>query len=106
MDYKFIELEEKDNFCDMYEKRELDKGIYIVEDYDCYIVVNNLNKYYSINFFSTLEGCKKYISKEMTAGEVILWEQDRAIRQEKLTYILFYFVIFSMVLFLLYLIKI
>ena len=74
-----------------------------------------LNKYIAIDNstndcweeeFRTLKGCKKYLSEEMTAVEVILWEQDRAIRQEKLTYILFYLVIFSMVGLLLYLIKI
>ncbi|EGS9999049.1 hypothetical protein I9Y31_001264 [Clostridium perfringens] len=106
MRYKFIELKEKDNFCDMYESGKLENGIYIVENLYDYIVVDNLSGFYDIQFFRTLKGCKKYISEEMTAAEVILWEQDRAIRQEKLTYILYYLLIFSMVLFLLYLIKI
>lgn len=106
MDYKFIELKEKDNFCDIYESGKLEKGVYIVENLCDYIVVDNLSGFYDIQFFRTLKGCKKYISEEMTAAEVILWEQDRAIRQEKLTYILFYLVIFSMVGLLLYSIKI
>ncbi len=106
MDYKFIDLKEKDNFCDMYESGKLEKGIYIVENLYDYIVVDNLDGYFDVEFFRTLKGCKKYISEEMTAAEVILWEQSRAKRQEKITYILFYIVIFSMVLLLLYLIKI
>ncbi|XZM33912.1 hypothetical protein ACSXAY_02410 [Clostridium perfringens] len=106
MKYKFIDLKEKDNFCDMYESGKLEKGIYIVENLYDYMVVDNLSGFYDIKFFRTLKGCKKYISKKMTAAEVILWEQDRAIRQEKLTYILYYLLIFSMILFLLYLIKI
>lgn len=106
MDYKFIDLKEKDNFCDMYESGKLEKGIYIVENLYDYIVVDNLDGYFDVEFFRTLKGCKKYISEEMTAAEVILWEQSRAKRQEKITYILFYIVIFSMVVLLLYLIKI
>ncbi|MCX0353357.1 hypothetical protein LI064_02320 [Clostridium perfringens] len=106
MRYKFIDLKEKDNFCAMYESGKLEKGVYIVENLYDYIVVDNLSGFYDIQFFRTLKGCKKYISEEMTAAEVILWEQDRAIRQEKLTYIVFYLVIFSMVGLLLYLIKI
>lgn len=106
MEYKFIDLKERDNFCNMYESGKLEKGIYIVENLYDYMVVDNLDSYFDIEFFRTLKGCKKYISEEMTAAEVILWEQDRAIRQEKLTYILYYLLIFSMILFLLYLIKI
>lgn len=105
MDYKFIDIKEKDNFCDMYESGKLEKGIYIVENLYDYIVVDNLNGFYDIKFFRTLKGCKKYISKEMTWAEVILWEQARAIKQERLTYILYYLLIFSMVLFLFYLLR-
>ncbi|NGT65650.1 hypothetical protein G6Z16_01920 [Clostridium perfringens] len=106
MRYKFIDLKEKDNFCDMYENGKLEKGVYIVENLYDYMVFDNLDGYLDVEFFRTLKGCKKYIAEEMTAEEVILWEQARAIRQEKLTYILYYLLIFSMILFLLYLIKI
>lgn len=106
MRYKFINLKEKDNFCDMYESGKLEKGVYIVENLYDYMVVDNLDGYFDIEFFRTLKGCKKYISEEMTATEVILWEQARFIRQEKLTYILYYLLILSMVVFLFYLIKI
>ena len=105
MDYKFIDLKERYNFCNMYESGKLEKGIYIVENLYDYMVVDNLDSYFDIEFFRTLKGCKKYISEEMTASEVILWEPERVKRQEKLTYILYYLLIFSMVLFLLYLLR-
>lgn len=50
MDYKFIDLKEKDNFCDMYESGKLEKGIYIVENLYDYIVVDNLDGYFDVEF--------------------------------------------------------
>lgn len=105
MNYKFISYEKNREFWDDYIHGELDKDMYIVENAENYVVVNNLSGFYAINIFSTLKGCKKYVSKEMTAAEVIMWEQEILIRQERLIYILYYLLIFSMVLILLYLIK-
>ncbi|WP_283706925.1 hypothetical protein [Clostridium perfringens] len=104
MDYKFISLEEYEDFTTSWRKREVPEGIYVLEKKKCYMVIDN--KSLKVKHFKTIEGCEKYIKGEMTAEEVRTWEEKRYKRQEKLTYILYYLLIFSMVLFLLYLIKI
>lgn len=106
MDYKFIALKESEKFFEQYESGKLDQGTYVVENEFDYTVIKNTGRYLTVEFFGTLEGCKKYLEGKSTVLEILKWERKRAIRQEKLTYILFYLVIFSMVLFLLYLIKI
>ncbi|WP_075841746.1 hypothetical protein [Clostridium perfringens] len=104
MDYKFISSEEYEDFTTSWRKREVPEGIYVLEKKECYMVIDN--KSLKVKHFKTIEGCEKYIDSEMTAEEVRTWEQERAKRREKLTYILFYLMIFSMVLFLLYLLRI
>lgn len=104
MRYKFISLEEYEDFTTRWSKREVPEGIYVLEKKECYMVIDN--KSLKVKHFKTIEGCEKYIKDEMTAEEVRTWEEKRYKRQEKLTYILYYLLIFSMILFLLYLIKI
>lgn len=106
MDYKFIALKESEKFFEQYESGKLDQGTYVVENEFDYTVIKNTGRYLTVEFFGTLEGCKKYLEGKSTVLEILKWERKRAIRQEKLTYILFYLVIFSMVVLLLYLIKI
>lgn len=106
MDYKFIGLKESDKFFEKYERGVLEPGTYVVENEFDYTVIKDTGKYLTVEFFGTLDGCKKYLDGNLTVEEVLKWERARAKRREKLTYILFYLMIFSMVLLLLYLIKI
>ncbi|BDU82531.1 hypothetical protein [Clostridium perfringens] len=106
MDYKFIALKESEKFFEQYESGKLDQGTYVVENEFDYTVIKNTGRYLTVEFFGTLEGCKRYLEGKTTVEEVLKWERERAKRREKLTYILFYLMIFSMVLLLLYLIKI
>ena len=105
MDYKFIALKESEKFFEQYESGKLDQGTYVVENEFDYTVIKNTGRYLTVEFFGTLEGCKKYLEGKSTVEEVLKWERERAKRREKLIYILFYLMIFSMVLLLLYLIK-
>ncbi|MDM0609446.1 hypothetical protein QTH09_00205 [Clostridium perfringens] len=105
MSYKFIRLKESDKFFEEYESGKLDQGTYVVENEFDYTVIKNTGRYLTVEFFGTLEGGKKYLEGKTPVEEILKWEIARAKRQEKLKYILFYLVIFSMVVLLLYLIK-
>ncbi|WP_419867411.1 hypothetical protein [Clostridium perfringens] len=106
MDYKFIDLKESNKFFEQYESGNLDQGTYVVENEFDYTLIKNTGRYLKVEFFGTLEGCKKYLEGKSTVEEILKWERERAKKQEKLIYILFYLVIFSMILFLLYLLKV
>ncbi len=106
MDYKFIGLKESDKFFEKYERGVLEPGTYVVENEFDYTVIKNTDRYVTIEFFGTLEGCKKYLEGNLTIEEVLMWERARAKSQEKLICILFYILIFIVVLFLLYLLRI
>lgn len=106
MDYKFIDLKESDKFFEKYERGVLEPGTYVVENEFDYTVIKDTGRYLTVEFFGTLEGCKRYLEGKTTVEEVLKWERERAKRREKLTYILFYLMIFSMVGLLLYLLRI
>ena len=105
MNYKFVALKESDKFFEKYERGVLEPGTYVVENEFDYTVIKDTGRYLTVEFFGTLEGCKRYLEGKTTVEEVLKWERERAKRREKLIYILFYLMIFSMVLLLLYLIK-
>ncbi len=106
MDYKFIDLKESNKFFEQYERENLEPGIYVVENDFDYTVIKNTGKYLTVEFFGTLEGCKKYLDGNSTIEEVLKWERARAKSQEKLICILFYILIFIVLLFLFYLLRI
>ena len=70
MNYKFVALKESDKFFEKYERGVLETGIYVVENEFDYTVIKDTGRYLTVEFFGTLEGCKRYLEGKTTVEEI------------------------------------